>query len=792
MIPILTDGGFSGCGTSESNGYVECIDYQGESPDEQALVSAASAYGYTLFERTSGHIVIDINGEKLRLDVLGLHEFDSVRKRMSVVIRFPDNVVKVFVKGADTSMFSVLENVCAPLWLPLEVYLMLNLRSGKADKLQEGVPEAIESLRQAGIKVWVLTDDKQETAISIGLSCKLLSADMQQIVINGTSEEECRNLLGDAIAKYAVRCSSRGHQNLKHKTNAEHGALDIPNCSKSMSLPKWNLGKEEGADTPLALVIDGNSLVYILEKERESELFDLAISCKVVLCCRVAPLQKAGIVDLIKSRTDDMTLAIGDGANDVSMIQMADVGVGIYGQEGRQAVMASDFVMGQFQFLKRLLLVHGHWNYQRVGYLFLYNFYRNVVFVLMLFCMAAPQLIAEDWVACDRCQKWRLLPTGLKPEQLPEKWLCVMLNWLPGMNSCDFSEDETTKALYASYQVSISEGQNNLQTHASETAFGVSSADASQFGLNHKKSNSNVLLYQGKKKPVFKEKIMSGKLNAQVSGKNRNLNQHSTDSKPMKMKHPSRSNNTIEERHVSEEREKQTSEGTRKYIKLKRKTDADQTSSGTPKKSKTEHVPYVDKQLNPGTGLGKVVPKQEAVIQFVIDAIQAEAFNPNTLFLIGSYTIGKERLFLEVARSLRKKVYVTTAKLRLLNCLEFTEEDMQWFTSNEHESNIHVAPMWTLASFKRLKHISSQYASRFSLIVAFSPTGWTFGKGKKKSPGRRWQQGTVIRYEVPYSEHSSFTELKEFVNFVSPNNITPSVNNDGPESAEAMVSLMST
>ncbi|KAK3015805.1 hypothetical protein RJ639_007230 [Escallonia herrerae] len=114
-------------------------------------------------------------------------------------------------------------------------------------------------------------------------------------------------------------------------------------------------------------------------------LFDLATSCRVVLCCRVAPLQKAGIVDLIKSRTDDMTLAIGDGANDVSMIQMADVGVGICGQEGRQAVMASDFAMGQFRFLKRLLLVHGHWNYQRVGYLVLYNFYRNAVFVLMLF-----------------------------------------------------------------------------------------------------------------------------------------------------------------------------------------------------------------------------------------------------------------------------------------------------------------------------------------------------------------------------------------------------------------------
>ncbi|CAJ1973604.1 unnamed protein product [Sphenostylis stenocarpa] len=127
-------------------------------------------------------------------------------------------------------------------------------------------------------------------------------------------------------------------------------------------------------------------------------------------------------------------------------------------------------------------------------------------------------------------------------------------------------------------------------------------------------------------------------------------------------------------------------------------------------------------------------PKQEAVIQFVIDAIQAETFNPKTLFLIGSYTIGrdqwdflcvrvelyfcgKERLFLEVARSLRKKVHVTAAKLRLLKCLEFKEEDMQWFTSNEHESNIHVAPMWTLASFKRLKHISNQYKLLSPLLV---------------------------------------------------------------------------
>ncbi|XP_026438803.1 uncharacterized protein LOC113337299 isoform X2 [Papaver somniferum] len=183
-------------------------------------------------------------------------------------------------------------------------------------------------------------------------------------------------------------------------------------------------------------------------------------------------------------------------------------------------------------------------------------------------------------------------------------------------------------------------------------------------------------------------------------------------------------------------------------------------------------------------------PKQEAVIQFVIDAIQAEAFNPKTLFLIGSYTIGKERLFLEVARCLRRKVHVGAAKLRILECLGLSKEDMQWFTVNEHESQIHVVPMWTIASFKRMKYISNQYSNRYNLIVAFSPTGWTFGKGKKKSTGRRFKQGTTIRYEVPYSEHSSFTELREFVKFISPQHIIPSVNNDGPESADSMNAVL--
>ncbi|XP_019449358.1 PREDICTED: phospholipid-transporting ATPase 1-like isoform X2 [Lupinus angustifolius] len=395
---------------------VKLIDYQGESPDEQALAYAAAAYGFMLIERTSGYIVINIHGERQRLDVLGLHEFDSDRKRMSVILGCADNSMKLFVKGADTSMLSVVDkklnnDTIQATEAHLHSYSSIGLRTlvigmrdlnasefeqwhfafeaastaltGRAtmlrkvalnvendlcilgataieDKLQQGVPESIESLRTAGIKVWVLTGDKQETAISIGYSSKLLTCDMSQVIINSNSRESCRRRIQDALVMSGkLMTASAG-------TNNSEGSSDF-------------------VTTPIALIIDGTSLVYILDSELEEELFQLASKCSVVLCCRVAPLQKAGIVAIVKNRTSDMTLAIGDGANDVSMIQMADVGVGISGQEGRQAVMASDFAMGQFSFLVPLLLIHGHWNYQRLGYMILYNFYRNAIFVLVLF-----------------------------------------------------------------------------------------------------------------------------------------------------------------------------------------------------------------------------------------------------------------------------------------------------------------------------------------------------------------------------------------------------------------------
>ena len=110
------------------------------------------------------------------------------------------------------------------------------------------------------------------------------------------------------------------------------------------------------------------------------------MECEGVVCCRVSPKQKALVVNLVKDGIDTMTLAIGDGANDVSMIQAADVGVGISGEEGLQAVNSSDFAIAQFRFLKRLLLVHGHWSYARNGNMWVsqYRWEKVTLNVLMI------------------------------------------------------------------------------------------------------------------------------------------------------------------------------------------------------------------------------------------------------------------------------------------------------------------------------------------------------------------------------------------------------------------------
>ena len=120
------------------------------------------------------------------------------------------------------------------------------------------------------------------------------------------------------------------------------------------------------------------ALDVALSPECQDQFLDLARSCGTVICCRATPSNKAQIVEFVKKRTKDITLAIGDGANDVGMIQAAHVGIGIYGREGTQALSASDYAIGQFRFLSKLLLVHGIWNYKRLCKVILYSFYKNI------------------------------------------------------------------------------------------------------------------------------------------------------------------------------------------------------------------------------------------------------------------------------------------------------------------------------------------------------------------------------------------------------------------------------
>uniref|UniRef100_A0A914MJU1 P-type ATPase C-terminal domain-containing protein n=1 Tax=Meloidogyne incognita TaxID=6306 RepID=A0A914MJU1_MELIC len=127
-----------------------------------------------------------------------------------------------------------------------------------------------------------------------------------------------------------------------------------------------------------ALVINGESLVHALKTQHEKIFLEIARNCTSVICCRVTPLQKAKVVELVKRNIKAVTLAIGDGANDVSMIRTAHIGVGISGHEGMQAVLSSDFSIGQFRYLERLLLVHGRQSYLRMckflRYFFLQKF----------------------------------------------------------------------------------------------------------------------------------------------------------------------------------------------------------------------------------------------------------------------------------------------------------------------------------------------------------------------------------------------------------------------------------
>lgn len=436
------------------------IVYQAQSPDEAALVSTARDVGFALIDRDKDSIELNILGVPLKFQILCVIEFSSTRKRMSVITRAPDDSILLYCKGADSVIFERLAEGQDPLkeitqehleefandglrtlclayrvitpeefsaWnveyraasnsltdrdgqmeiIANKIEQQLTLLGATAieDQLQEGVPDCISRLLLAGIKVWVLTGDKTETAINIGFSCSLLTKDMILIALKSNSVESTRMQLIDSLK----RCF-----NVDHKETFDHlneVTVDIidPNLSKNSggkkSSSKANSKEEsssdetidfKGSNRPFALIIDGQSLKHALEPDCVELFLDVASRCKTVICCRVSPLQKAKVVETVKKHRKAMTLAIGDGANDVSMIQAANVGVGIIGLEGRQAVMASDYALGQFRFLGRLLLVHGRWSYRRTALMTLFMFYKNIIWAITLFIFQ----IYSGWSSC--------------------------------------------------------------------------------------------------------------------------------------------------------------------------------------------------------------------------------------------------------------------------------------------------------------------------------------------------------------------------------------------------------
>ncbi|TLD30819.1 hypothetical protein PspLS_02512 [Pyricularia sp. CBS 133598] len=212
------------------------------------------------------------------------------------------------------------------------------------DKLQDGVPETIDKLRRANIKVWMLTGDKRETAINIGHSAKICQPFSDIFILDASAEGSHIDETMDGVLREV----------------------------------------KEGAIEHSVVVIDGLTLTEVDKSKTSKDLFyDLLTRVDAVICCRASPAQKAVVVQCIRDRVPgSLTLAIGDGANDVAMIQASHVGIGISGKEGLQAARISDYSIAQFRFLQRLLLVHGRWNYVRTSKYILGTFWKEIVFYL--------------------------------------------------------------------------------------------------------------------------------------------------------------------------------------------------------------------------------------------------------------------------------------------------------------------------------------------------------------------------------------------------------------------------
>ncbi|XP_053667670.1 phospholipid-transporting ATPase IF [Anopheles marshallii] len=395
----------------EVDSFIRKMDYQASSPDEKALVEACARMGLVYVGEDGDKMQIKLrrscvrpnarsrlgeipDEELVQYERLAVLEFTSDRKRMSIIVRDTYGQIWLYTKGAESHVLplcadspliettqrhidefarlglrtlavarrrlseqefrtfsdelieagsSLVDRVelVAACQSRIERNLELLGATAVEDALQDDVQSTLQALGAAGIRVWVLTGDKVETALNIAVSC---------------------GHIPDGAARYFITDCRTPEQLQQH--------LD------TLALEMFR-----ERDKPFSLLIDGASLAIALESHGD-QFRDISERCRAVLCCRLSPLQKCKVVQLMKTaESAPVTAAIGDGANDVSMIQEAHVGLGIVGREGRQAARCADYAFAKFCMLKKLLLVHGHYFSTRLAVLVLYFFYKNLVFM---------------------------------------------------------------------------------------------------------------------------------------------------------------------------------------------------------------------------------------------------------------------------------------------------------------------------------------------------------------------------------------------------------------------------
>jgi phospholipid-translocating P-type ATPase (flippase) len=306
------------------------------------------------------------------------------------------------------------------------------------DKLQDKVPETIKELQTAGINVWVLTGDNLATARNIGVMCNLLPKNMDIYEINDDLEKfkiKAATICGseDMIPKIFTKTALEEAKEYIIKAEEALGTYIHEPPTKdskdqlssddkkailfvglSAMLEVYKKSEEINPGVLRGILVESEMLRIVLPADNKTDIIyyghpltkiflELTLNSQAVVCCRVAPKQKALVVRMIKKNIQGaITLAVGDGANDVSMILEADVGVGIFGEEGTQAAMSSDYACGEFKCLRRLVLFHGRVNYIRIAEMILYFFFKNFLFTIPQFYYAfyaafSGQTLYDDW-----------------------------------------------------------------------------------------------------------------------------------------------------------------------------------------------------------------------------------------------------------------------------------------------------------------------------------------------------------------------------------------------------------